>query len=301
MNISNLKLVKVSKKYKEVEANKDITIEINKGEIIGIVGPNGSGKTTMMKIISGLIKNYDGQYLIDNNDAKKFSNKQFVKNFGIYIEKPNLLNNFSGKDNLKFFRNYFYGSIDRIDFNKDYNEVVNSLELEKFIDKKVKKYSLGMKQRLAIASAIMSRPDFCILDEPTNGMDIESSYKVLEYLKLRKKDTGFLISSHILDTIEDVCDKIYALKDGKIISYFDLKNFKSKYDGMMILNFKENSHVDNISIHDIKYKLSDSIIVLENNSKTYDTLKELKSKNIDFIIEDRSATRIFYDITMEVN
>ncbi len=299
MEFKTLKLQNITKRYGKLVANDSINIEIKKGEVIGIVGPNGSGKTTMMKIISGLIKNYEGDYFIDNLNSREFVNKNFVKYFGIYIEKPNLLERYTGYENLKFFRNYFYGSKSKINRKDDFEEVIDKLDLSTFIYKKVKNYSLGMKQRLAIAVALLSRPDFCILDEPTNGMDIESSNQVLEYLKSRKMDTGFLVSSHILDTIEAICDKIYVLKKGKIVSEFNLKEFKEKYNNMFIVNFKREEDILGINSDIIKHRLSDNIVVVPNDSSSYDLFKELKLNNIEFDIEDRSVTKIFYDISMK--
>ncbi|WP_281975195.1 ABC transporter ATP-binding protein [Halobacillus litoralis] len=196
---------KVTKIYQKECALKDIDFQLNRGEIVGLVGPNGAGKTTLMKILAGVIVRYDGQSILPTSEKT-----------GSLIEKPKYFPNRSGRYNLDYFR-ALYGTK-----KETVEEIINSLDLRSYLKKKVKQYSLGMKQRLGIALALVAEPAYLILDEPTNGMDPDGIRSILAYLKklAKERKIGVLISSHILKDIEAISDRVYVIKNGRMISEY---------------------------------------------------------------------------------
>lgn len=203
-----MNLINVSKKYKGNKVLEDINLNFNNNNIIGLIGKNGAGKTTLMKVIINNIINYDG--MIKHNNSP----------IGYLIEHPKLYNQETGLENLKIFSNIIGNGYEK---NYAYN-IINAFGMNSYIDKKVKKYSMGMKQKLAIAISMMNKPKYLILDEPTNGMDPDGSIKVLNELKelVQDTETKILISSHKLEDIELICDRAIFIQNGSIIKDIDL-------------------------------------------------------------------------------
>lgn len=200
---------------------EDISFSVNKGDIIGLVGPNGAGKTTIIKLILGLIKLTEGKVLINGYDIQKdFVNA--INKVGAIVENPDLYMYLSGYDNLKLTANSYKNiTKERI------NEVIKIVGLEQRIKDKVSTYSLGMRQRLGIAEAIINNPELLILDEPTNGLDVEGIIEVRELIKrLSFNGIAILISSHNLTEIDNLCNRIIAIKNGKIIVNETIEEFK---------------------------------------------------------------------------
>ena len=190
---------------------ENINFTINKGDVVGFIGANGAGKTTTIKLILGLIKLTKGKVLINGFDIKKDFIRAIEK-VGAIVETPDLYMYLSGYDNLKITANNYKNiSKDRI------YEVAKIVGLENRIKDKVSTYSLGMRQRLGIAEAIINSPELLILDEPTNGLDIEGVIEVRNLIKdlSEKRDIAILISSHNLPEIENVCNRIIAIKNGR--------------------------------------------------------------------------------------
>ncbi|HEY9063011.1 MAG TPA: ABC transporter ATP-binding protein [Pseudobacteroides sp.] len=213
MDNTILSVQKVTKKYKNQTVLDNVDLSINKSEIVGLVGPNGSGKTTIMGIIVGLIKNYEGNVLINGENIRTHK-KGKAKQVGCVIEAPGFYPNMTGYENLKFFSHVFGGIK-----SSEIDEMVKLLGLENSIHKKVKNYSLGMKQRLGIGQAVLGYPSLLILDEPTNGLDPNIIPSIRQFIKYmaREKGLSVLISSHILTEIEAICDKVVFIKNGKVI------------------------------------------------------------------------------------
>ncbi|AGX45388.1 ABC transporter ATP-binding protein [Clostridium saccharobutylicum] len=208
-----LEVKKIRKEYKNQVVLDNVNFSIRKGEIIGLVGPNGAGKTTIMSIIVGLINNYEGNVLIDGQDIK-MNKKVYKKQVGCVIEAPGLYPNLTGYENLMYFSEVF-GGISK----EEVDEIVKLLGLKDYVHKKTKKYSLGMKQRLGIAQAVLGYPKLLILDEPTNGLDPNVIPHIRQFIKYvtEEKNISVLISSHILTEIEAICDRVLFIKNGKII------------------------------------------------------------------------------------
>lgn len=202
----------------------NVSFEVNSGEIFGFLGPNGAGKTTTIKMITGLLKIDEGDILISDNNVKKNFEKALSKVGGI-IENPEMYGYLTGRTNLEIYSR-MHGNIskERID------EVIKLVKLENRIDDKVKKYSLGMRQRLGVAQALLHNPKLLILDEPTNGLDpmgIKELRNTLRHLA-EKDGLAVLVSSHLLSEMELMCDRVGIIDNGKIVDIKTLKDIKEQ-------------------------------------------------------------------------
>ena len=217
-----LKCENLTKKIKNKVIVENVSFSINKGDVVGFLGPNGAGKTTIIKLILGLIKITEGKVFINGFDIEKDFVKAIEK-VGAIVENPDLYMYLSGYDNLKITaNNYKNMSKERI------NEVIKIVGLENRIKDKVSTYSLGMRQRLGIAEAIINSPELLILDEPTNGLDVEGIIEIRNLIKdLSNHGIAILISSHNLSEIDNLCNRIIAIKNGKIVEDSTIDKFYS--------------------------------------------------------------------------
>ena len=203
----NLKCEKINKYYGNSQVLQNVSIECKSGEITGIIGRNGAGKTVLFKALCGLISVDNGKIYI--NDEEKKSG-QMIKSAGIIIEEPAFLSNASGIRNLK----YLYMINKKVD--SDYiASIMKKVGLDPNSKKHVSKYSMGMRQRLAIAQAIMENPEVLILDEPFNGLDnhgVEEMRLLLQDMK--KEGKTILVASHNADDICILCDKVFQMDGG---------------------------------------------------------------------------------------
>lgn len=216
-----LKCDNLKKQVKEKVLVENISFSVDEGDVIGLIGPNGAGKTTIIKLILGLLKLTDGKVYINGYDIEKNFIKAIEK-VGAIVETPDSYMYLSGYDNLRITANN-YKNISKTKID----EVAKTVGLENRIKDKVSTYSLGMRQRLGIAEAIINDPKLLILDEPTNGLDIEGIIEIRNLIKeLTKTGIAILISSHNLTEIENVCNRIIAIKKGEIVANDTLQNFK---------------------------------------------------------------------------
>ena len=204
----------------------NISFSVDKGEVVGLIGPNGAGKTTIIKSIFGLINLTEGKVTINGYDIKKDFVKAIEK-VGAIVENPDSYMYLSGYDNLKITANNYKGiTKSRID------EVTKIVGLENRIKDKVSTYSLGMRQRLGIAEAIINNPELLILDEPTNGLDVEGIIEIRNLIKdLSHQGIAIIISSHNLTEIDNLCNRIIAIKNGKMIVDETIEEFKTSDNG----------------------------------------------------------------------
>ena len=204
----------------------NISFSVDKGEVVGLIGPNGAGKTTIIKSILGLINLTEGKVTINGYDIKKDFVKAIEK-VGAIVENPDSYMYLSGYDNLKITANNYKGiTKSRID------EVTKIVGLENRIKDKVSTYSLGMRQRLGIAEAIINNPELLILDEPTNGLDVEGIIEIRNLIKdLSHQGIAIIISSHNLTEIDNLCNRIIAIKNGKMIVDETIEEFKTSDNG----------------------------------------------------------------------
>lgn len=202
---------------------KDVSLKIEEGDILGFIGPNGAGKTTTIKLILGLQNITKGTVSINGYDIQKnFTNA--IEKVGAIVENPDMYMYLSGYDNLKLVANLYKGiTKERID------KVVKLVKLENRINDKVSKYSLGMRQRLGIAQAILHNPKLLILDEPTNGLDPEGIKEMRELLVELAQDEkmAILISSHNLAELDNFCNKVCIIKNGEVIETSEISKIKN--------------------------------------------------------------------------
>ncbi|MCX8129501.1 MAG: ABC transporter ATP-binding protein [Clostridia bacterium] len=209
-----LEIIDLNKVYKNNRGIRNVSLEIYRGDVFGFLGPNGAGKTTAMKIMTGLMEADSGDVKIFGHSINDSFEKAMQK-VGCIIETVESYSYLTAYENLKQFSRY-YSNVD----NKRIDEVLEITGLLKYKSEKAKNFSLGMKQRLGIAAAILSRPELVILDEPLNGLDVEG---MIEMRKLIKKlseenNTTFFISSHLIHDVELTCNRIGIVIDGKILS-----------------------------------------------------------------------------------
>lgn len=216
-----IKVRNISKTINKKKILDNINFDIYEGEIVGLVGKNGAGKSTLLKIMTGLYSYDEGEIYYYNYNLKTDYEKA-MSIVGTLIENPDMYSNLNGKKNLEIFKSMFKG-IDE----ETIEEIVRIVEMEKYLGKKFKTYSLGMKERLGIASSLINKPKILILDEPTNGLDREGVKNTMKMLK-ELKDTTIIISSHMLSDIEELCNKIIFINDGKIDSIKIKQNDKKK-------------------------------------------------------------------------
>lgn len=247
-----LEVKNIDKFFGKKQILNDISFDIEEGEILGFVGPNGSGKTTTIKIILGLQQATKGEVFINGNNIKN-NYEAAIRKVGAIVESPDMYMYLSGLENLKLVANYYNISHDEIE------KVVKFVGLKDRIKDKVSKYSLGMRQRLGIAQAILNKPNLLIVDEPTNGLDPSGIIEFRKMLKelAKKEKMSIFISSHNLAEIENICDKVLLLKEGKIVSSDVLKevenNNKYKLELSSTLKLKKEEKVEKIDDNYIYY------------------------------------------------
>lgn len=200
----------ISKEFSGDIVLHSVSISFEKGKIYGIIGRNGSGKTVLLKIISGFLKPTTGTVTINGIPLGK--KNEFPENTGILIEKPGFLPYKSGFQNLKYL-----SQIQKLINDQEIYKVLEQTGLTSAAKKLVGKYSMGMKQRLGIAQAIMENPEILILDEPMNGLDDQGASQMRKhFLRLRSEGKTILLASHMQEDIHELCDKVYRIDAGTI-------------------------------------------------------------------------------------
>jgi ABC-2 type transport system ATP-binding protein len=218
LQLSNLK-----KKIGKKTIIHDLSLDVYKGEVFGFLGPNGAGKTTTIRMIVGLMSITEGQVLINGKSVSK-DFESAIAHVGAIVENPELYKFLTGYQNLVHYSRMMKGiSEERI------QEVVKLVGLENRINDKVKTYSLGMRQRLGLAQALLHNPSLLILDEPTNGLDPAGIREIRDYLRKLAKEEGLavFVSSHLLSEMELMCDRIGILQHGKLIDVQNVKDFSN--------------------------------------------------------------------------
>jgi len=210
-----LKLTNLSKKFGNFTAVNNINIEINAGDFFGFLGQNGAGKTTTIKMITGLYAPTNGTVHIGGFDIQK-NNIEAKRLTGYIPDQPFLYEKLTGKEFL-----YFCGGLYKIEKSKLKNkidETIDQLKIEQWIDKRTEEYSQGMKQRIAIASALLHDPQLLVVDEPMVGLDPQSALVVKNVLKEKSSQgVAIFMSTHSLNVAEEVCSRIGIIKDGQMI------------------------------------------------------------------------------------
>lgn len=230
-----LTIKQLNKKFGKVHAVNNLSFDIKKGNVYGILGPNGSGKSTTLGIILNVVNKTSGSFSWFNGDL---STHEALKKVGAIIERPNFYPYMTAIQNLELVCKIKEISSEKV------NEKLKAVHLFERRNSKFKTFSLGMKQRLAIASALLNNPEILILDEPTNGLDPQGIHEIREIIKnIAQNGTTILLASHLLDEVEKVCTHVVVIRNG-------IKLYSGRVDEMTascgIVELKANTELENI-------------------------------------------------------
>ncbi len=267
-----LKTNNLTKKYKEFTALDRVNIEIKKGDIYGIIGRNGAGKTTLMKIISTLTTKTDGDFTLFNHEDTDITETK--RRIGCLIENAAFFPNLSAYENLKY-----YAIQKGITNENQIKEALKAVDLENTREKKFKNFSLGMKQRLGIAFAILDNPDFIILDEPINGLDPLGISELRETFKRlnEEKNITILISSHILSELYLIATNFCIIEKGKVVKSLTKEELDKECSKCIIIKTDDVKKVSVILEKELKttnYKVID-----KEEIRLYDYLNHIEKVN----------------------
>ena len=262
LTINNL-----TKKFGPITAVKDLSFSIQKGNVYGILGPNGSGKSTTLGIVLNVVNKTSGDFTwFDGNT----STHEALKKVGAIIERPNFYPYMTAMQNLKLVCKIKGVSYDKVE---EKLEIVGLLDRK---DSKFSTFSLGMKQRLAIASALLNDPEILILDEPTNGLDPQGIHQIREIIrKIAALGTTILLASHLLDEVEKVCSHVVIIRKG-------VKLYSGRVDEM------NASH----GFYELKSNENDKLKSWLQSQNTFGTIKEEGDKLIAFLNEELDASEL---------
>lgn len=264
------------KSFGKKQILKDVSFEIDEGDILAFIGPNGSGKTTTIKLILGLQKIDRGKVSINGFDVEKDFVKAIEK-VGAIVENPDTYMYLTGWQNLKMIANLYKGVTD-----EEIKKIVKLVDLEKRINDKVSKYSLGMRQRLGIARALINKPNVLILDEPTNGLDPEGIKELRDLLKnlAKKENIAVLISSHNLAELDSFCNKVCIIQNGTIIESNEVKKLKKEVSNSTYIFEVSNSTLVNNVIDNIKVLDSTHFSIKSKKEEIPNIITKLINNNI---------------------
>jgi len=290
----------VTKTFGNRVAVNNVSFTIREGEIFGFLGPNGAGKTTTMKMICGLTSITKGQIRICNYDMPKDKEKA-LRNVGALIENPLMYPNMTGYDNLKYYAS-LYKNINHDDIIK-FARVVG---LEQRLKDKLKTYSLGMKQRLGIAQALLHSPKLLILDEPLSGLDPNGVKELRDFLKALAKEfnIAILISSHMLSDMEQICDTIGIINNGQILEIKSITDLRENIEDAKRIQIKVDypNFAGKIIINELQLKVElagNRILVYSTEDRITEITQKLINYNISIFgieIVSKSLEEIFLDI-----
>ena len=293
-----LELKNVSKTFGKRKVIDNLSLEVKAGEIYGFLGPNGSGKTTTIKMILRLIDNDAGEIKVNGYDTKKQFEKA-MECIGAIVENPDMYKYMTGIENLKL-----HARIRNVDF-KRIDEVLELVELKDRAKDKVGKYSLGMKQRLGLALTLLHKPKVLILDEPTNGLDPAGIKKLRDILKeiAHKEGVAVFVSSHILSEMQLMCDKVAVLDNGKIVKIEEITNTQEEATEKLEIRVRNIEKA--IQILKEKFEIeakveSGNIEITIATDQVPAVVKELAMADVEIkavIPKEHTLEEIFFDAT----
>ena len=233
----------LSKSYDNVYRVKEVNLKVYEGDVYGFLGPNGAGKSTTLKMLLGLVKPTNGKVVVHGKDFCK-NRREILNQTGSLIESPSYYGHLTGIENMRV--------IQRLRNVKDENvfEALKIVRLDKQKDKKVSQYSLGMKQRLGIAMALIAFPKLLILDEPTNGLDPAGIGEIRELIKSLPKKYGItvIISSHMLSEIEQIATSVGIINDGKLLFQGKKEQLQKKNQYSIFIKTKDNEAAEKLLV-----------------------------------------------------
>lgn len=225
--MSTVILDKLSKVYKNGRGVYNLSLTIEKGQVYGLLGPNGSGKTTVMKVLTGLIYPTDGTVTVFGANPVTEVEK-VMSSVGCLIESPNFYPYLTATENLEIVRKLYPGSSPA-----QTKDVLNHVGLAPYANEKTKKFSFGMKQRLGLAMALLSEPELLILDEPSNGLDIEGMADIRQIIKEQaQKGKTILLSSHLAGELEQICTDVAIIRAGKLLDVAKVPKLLNQYGNL---------------------------------------------------------------------
>jgi sodium transport system ATP-binding protein len=218
----------LSKEFKNVKAVQDISFQVSEGEIVGLLGENGAGKTTTLRLLSTMLKPTGGTAVVNGYDVIK-DGDNVRRQIGILFGgEVGLYDRLTARENIKYFAN-LYGISDE-DADKTIDELSKDLEMGEYIDRRVGKFSRGMKQKVAIARSIVHSPSVMLFDEPSTGLDVSAARIVQDFiLKCKEQNKTILFSSHSMKEVEKLCDRVVIINKGKIIEQGTIEELKKKH------------------------------------------------------------------------
>lgn len=226
MNEIILSIQQLDKYFGKRHVIDHLSFDVRAGEIFGFLGPNGAGKTTTIKLVMGFLREDGGKIFINGID-KKENYETAMSYLGGIVENPEMYGNFTGRQNLRMYART-HGGIEK----SRVDEIIRLVGLDKRIDEKVKRYSLGMKQRVGLAQALVHKPKMLILDEPTNGLDPVGIHNLRDILRRLAHEEGIavMVSSHILAEMQLMCDRVGIIDKGRLIDIKDVRDLGGSKD-----------------------------------------------------------------------
>lgn len=296
-----LEIKNVSKYFGKAKVVDNVSFDVKPGEICGFLGPNGAGKTTTIKMILGLLSIDEGNITINGYDVKKDFEKA-MNYIGGIVENPDMYGYMSAVENLKLHAKIR---------NVNYSEVYKTLELvglQKSMNQKVSKYSLGMKQRAGLALSLLHSPKILILDEPTNGLDPAGIKELRDILKklAHEKNTAVLVSSHILTEMELMCDKVAVIDNGKIVKVESLNSVSENGEEKLVqcvIKVKQQEKAEKILKEELQKEvvIQDEKIYIEvKKGEISGIVKKLVLNDIDVEYaneNEHTLENLFFDVT----
>jgi ABC-2 type transport system ATP-binding protein len=227
---SSIEAVNLSKKYGSFTALSDLNLKIEGSKCVGFLGPNGAGKTTTLKIFTDLIRATSGEALINGMNVHTHK-KQALASVGALVETPEIYPSLTPREALMMLAEQ--RGVPRAERNKKIEEALSEVQMGEWIDKRVGKFSKGMKQRVSVASALLSDPTIVLLDEPSTGLDPRGMSEVRQIVKaLKNKKRLVFMSSHLLSEVSEVCDEVAIIDHGKLLVYDTLSKVTEKFSGV---------------------------------------------------------------------
>lgn len=224
-----IEVINLSKQFKDVKAVDNLNFTINDGEIVGLLGENGAGKTTTLRIISTMIKCTGGTVKVNGVDINKESSKVRSQIGILFGGEVGLYDRLTARENIRYFAELNGMTKDAAD--ESIKNLSEELQMTEYMDRRIGKFSRGMKQKVAIARSIVHEPKVILLDEPTAGLDVSSSRLIHDFIKnCKKQNKAIVFSSHSMEEVQKLCDRIIIIHKGKMVEQGTINELKAKYN-----------------------------------------------------------------------
>jgi len=289
---SSIEAVNLSKHYGSFVALSNLSLKIEGSKCVGFLGPNGAGKTTTLKIFTDMIRASEGRALINGVDVH-LNKKQALSSVGALIETPEIYPALTPREALSMVADL--RGLPRAQSRRKIEETVAEVKMSEWLDKKVGKFSKGMKQRINVAAALLSDPEIIMLDEPTTGLDPRGQSEVRDIVKdLKKKNRLVFMSSHLLNEVQEICDEVAMIDHGKLIVYDRLSNVTARFsaDGSNIVEIETSKDIDDQTINSNIASFADVSSVERLDSRKVRIHFSGGSQNQERLLEDLVAMKI---------